>query len=203
MLRVGKQAECFMDASSDLIVDVARAADPERASAMAQRLAGLDPASVSSPPSFSSAVSAAAASTNRTAASAAGFGGALINSASTEAARIKGARQQFEATLLNSFVSEMMPQDATSSYGGGYAGDMWRSLLAQKMSDEIAKSGVLGIASRVFDNGHSPALAKLESAAKAEDQVGAVTATSSNELSLPPEAEASEGAVLFANRQAT
>lgn len=192
-----------MDSSSDLIVDVARAADPERASVLAQRLGNLDATGASAPPSFSAAVSAAGASTHQATASAAGFGGAFLNPAAAEAARVKGARQQFEATLLNSFVSEMMPQDASSSYGGGYAGDMWRSLLAQKMSDEIAKSGVLGIASRVFDNGHSPALAKLESAAKDQDELGAVTATSGNELSLPPGAEASDGAVLFANRKAT
>ncbi len=84
----------------------------------------------------------------------------LADPAQTGSARAAKARQQFEATLLNSFVSEMMPKDTASAYGGGYAGDMWRSLLSEKIADQIAKSGVLGIAGRLFDGGHSPALAK-------------------------------------------
>ena len=52
--------------------------------------------------------------------------------------------------MLNSFVNEMLPKDAESVFGQGLAGDMWKSMLADQVSRQIAKSGALGIAKRLF-----------------------------------------------------
>lgn len=54
--------------------------------------------------------------------------------------------QQFEAMMLRSFVEDMMPKSTGGLYGEGTAGDIWRSLEVDFMSQEIAKSGGIGIA---------------------------------------------------------
>lgn len=50
---------------------------------------------------------------------------------------------------MQSFISEMLPKNATNVFGSGTAGEVWRSMLAEKLAAEIAKSGRLGIAERV------------------------------------------------------
>ena len=52
--------------------------------------------------------------------------------------------------MLNSFVGELLPKDASSVFGQGTAGEMWRSMLAEQVSLQIAKSGKLGLARRLF-----------------------------------------------------
>ncbi len=56
---------------------------------------------------------------------------------------------QFEAVLLQNMVEAMMPQESESMFGGGTAGGMWKSMLAEKVAAEIARSGVIGIAKQV------------------------------------------------------
>ncbi len=55
--------------------------------------------------------------------------------------------QQFEAMMLRNFVEEMMPKQTASLYGEGTAGEIWRSMQVDYMSQEMAKSGGIGIAS--------------------------------------------------------
>jgi peptidoglycan hydrolase FlgJ len=57
------------------------------------------------------------------------------------------AYQQFEASVLRNFVEEMLPKSTESAYGEGTAGNVWRSMQADFMSQELAKSGGIGIAS--------------------------------------------------------
>lgn len=56
------------------------------------------------------------------------------------------AYQQFEASVLRNFVEEMLPKTAENVYGEGTAGNIWRSMQADFMSQELAKSGGIGIA---------------------------------------------------------
>ena len=57
--------------------------------------------------------------------------------------------QRFEAFLLQKFVSEMLPGNAESFFGKGNAGEIWKSLLAEQLGEQIAQSGVTGIAERL------------------------------------------------------
>jgi Rod binding domain-containing protein len=155
-----------------------------------QRLETLGAASGAEAPNFASALSAAGAMPQPAARPA-------LASPPTVASRADKAQVQFEATLLNSFISEMMPKDASAVYGEGYAGDMWRSLLAEKIADQIAKSGSLGISKGLFAGNHSTTLDKLESASHANASQANVTLASANALSLPIAAEPSDGAYLF------
>ena len=43
----------------------------------------------------------------------------------------------------------MLPKNATTVFGKGSAGEFWRSMLAEKMGDELARSGQVGIARRL------------------------------------------------------
>ena len=130
---------------TDVILEVASAADPSRASLAAQRLNAI--AGSNAPPAdFAANLDRAAGAANATPAP-------LPNAADARSrlAEVPGgsdklgqAKTQFEAMMLNSFVSEMLPKDTGEVFGQGTAGDMWRSMLADQVSTQIAKSGKLG-----------------------------------------------------------
>lgn len=54
--------------------------------------------------------------------------------------------QQFESFVLRSFIENMMPTEEASFFGTGSAGKIWKSMLAERMADEMAASGGIGIA---------------------------------------------------------
>jgi hypothetical protein len=194
-----------MSASSDLIVEVARAADPAQSASVTRRLEALAQDGATPATNFAATLAATSAAAP---ASAPPIGQGLGNArfafegAGSAADRTSQAHLKFEAALLNNFVSEMLPKNADSVYGEGYAGDMWRSLLAQTVSEQIAKSGALGIARRLFDGGHAPTSEKLQTINHGADQLAQATATSRNALSLPQGAEVGAGDYLFARGKA-
>jgi peptidoglycan hydrolase FlgJ len=57
--------------------------------------------------------------------------------------------KEFEAFVLQTFIQEMLPKDAEGVYGTGIAGDIWRSMLSEKLAFEVAERGGLGIADQV------------------------------------------------------
>ena len=93
------------------------------------------------------------------------------------------AYQQFEASVLRNFVEEMLPKATENVYGEGTAGNVWRSMQADFMSQELAKSGGIGIASTLarLDEARTrsqPGTALNEIAPKAEGAGGSITNTS-------------------------
>lgn len=73
-----------------------------------------------------------------------------INSASAEPFK------KFEAFVLQTFIQEMMPEDTESVYGKGFAGDVWKSMLAEKLAEVVAKSGGIGIADLLEQRTQAP-----------------------------------------------
>ncbi|MFT0893126.1 rod-binding protein [Pseudochelatococcus sp. G4_1912] len=61
--------------------------------------------------------------------------------------------QQFEALTLQKFVEAMLPKESSSWYGDGFAGDTWKSMLAQQVAAELARGGGIGIA-RMLEHAH-------------------------------------------------
>ncbi|HXW19491.1 MAG TPA: rod-binding protein [Roseiarcus sp.] len=185
---------------TDVVLEVLSAADPSRASLAAQRLntlagsnapaadfaADLDRAA--GPPSATTLVSAAEARSR-------------LAEAPGGPDKLGQAKTQFEAMMLSSFVNELLPKDTGEVFGQGMAGDMWRSMLAEQVSMQIAKSGKLGLARRLFAT-HEVASrsANVGEAAKAGDSAAQMSA---NILSAPAAAELDNGAVLFAGRKRT
>ena len=43
--------------------------------------------------------------------------------------------KRFEAMVLQTFIQNMLPKDGAAVYGKGMAGDMWKSLLAEKVAE--------------------------------------------------------------------
>lgn len=116
----------------DIVMDVVRAADPttvETARARLSTFAGQAADAVFS------AVDGALD----------GLSGRGRASAATPEAFAK-----FEAMVLQTFLQTMLPKDTESVYGGGMAGEMWQSMLAEKLGDAMASRGGIGIADRVL-----------------------------------------------------
>ncbi|MFE0019040.1 rod-binding protein [Mesorhizobium sp. NPDC059054] len=111
---------------SDIVLDVARAAEPmdvEAARAALTKRAGGASVAFSVDADMGSRPAGAPAGTDR----------------SQEFKR-------FEAMVLQTFIQNMLPKDAESVYGKGLAGDMWKSQLAEHMADVMAERGGIGIA---------------------------------------------------------
>jgi peptidoglycan hydrolase FlgJ len=188
---------------TDVVLEVASAADPSRATLATQRLNAL---AGSNAPAADFAADLDRAAKPGSATTTPLPGGADARSRLAEAQggpdKMKQAKTQFEAMMLNSFVSELLPKDTGEVFGQGTAGDMWRSMLAEQVSNQIAKSGKLGLARRLFAT-HEVAshTGRIGEAAKA---IGASAAQmSANVLSEPAAAEPENGAVLFAGRKPT
>ena len=176
---------------TDIVLEVARAADPARAAAVVDKLNALARKGAASPQDFASALSAASASAP-----------APVRPTPTFAApasRAQNAQTKLESVVLSQFVQEMLPRDAQSVFGQGYAGDMWRSMLAERVADQMAASGRIGIASRLFANKPLSSSEQLLSPDKGRGLAQAhVTETSANALSAASGAKIEQGGVLFA-----
>lgn len=59
------------------------------------------------------------------------------------------AAQKFEAFVLQTFIQEMMPDTAEGVYGSGIAGDFWKSMMSEKIAEQVAERGSVGIADYV------------------------------------------------------
>ncbi|WP_291179952.1 rod-binding protein [Hyphomicrobium sp.] len=59
------------------------------------------------------------------------------------------AAQKFEAFVLQTFIQEMMPETQESVFGSGISGDFWKSMLAEKVAEQVAARGSIGIADTV------------------------------------------------------
>ena len=153
---------------SDIVLDVARAADPEKYRAAVERLTRLRATAAASTATFMPATQAPAAPCHRHR--------VLLPPAMPAPVRNHAARLdaygQFESFVLQSFVQSMLPKNATNVFGKGSAGEFWKSMLAEKMGDELARSGQVGIARRLAAGPSHPV------------QPGAADAASP--LSVPP-----------------
>jgi peptidoglycan hydrolase FlgJ len=185
---------------TDVILEVASAADPSRSTLAAQRLSAI--AGSNAPlADFAANLDQAAGAANATPAPLPNAANARSRLAAAPGGpdRLGQAKTQFEAMMLNSFVGEMLPKDTGEVFGQGMAGDMWRSMLADQVSMQIAKSGKLGLARRLFAT-HEVA---LHSARPGEAKAAGLPADqmSANILSAPVGADPENGAVLFAGRK--
>jgi Rod binding domain-containing protein len=188
---------------TDVVLEVASAADPSRATLAAQRLNAL--AGSNAPTAdFAADLDRAAAPGSATSAALANAADARSRLAEAPGGpdKLRQAKTQFEAMMLSSFVSELLPKDSGEVFGQGMAGDMWRSMLAEQVSTQIAKSGKLGLARRLFATHEiAPHSGRVGEAAKSAGEPA--VQMSANVLSAPAAADLENGAVLFAGRKPT
>lgn len=198
-MRATRPVNCMaFNPRSDVILEVLNAADPARATLAAERLSAL--AGSNAPAGdFSADLDRAAASAPQASLPAGGLADARSRLAAIAAGpdRALQAKVEFEATLINSFVGELLPKDAGSVFGEGSAGDMWRSMLSEQVSRQIAKSGALGLSRRLFATYDLAPSRHIEKATAAGD----AAEMSANILSAPSSATFVNGGVLFAGRK--
>jgi Rod binding domain-containing protein len=56
------------------------------------------------------------------------------------------AYKKFEAYLMQTFIESMLPKSNANLYGSGTAGEIWRSMLAEHIANEMSGTTALGIA---------------------------------------------------------
>ena len=133
---------------SDIVLDVASAADPVKLRAATDRLAKLASDPTIAATSFSDAL-AASKSPASPAVAASGLSnarGAL--STMSQKDQLK-TYQKFEAVLLQNFVEAILPKD-TELFGDKNSSDIYRSMMAEQFANQLAKSGSLGIAKQIM-----------------------------------------------------
>jgi len=132
---------------SDIVLDVLNNADPSRLEvAQAQLKAGQS-----------------VAEAKRLASTDASFE-ALTTSPASDAYKLKHrldgvekkevpeTYRKFEAMVLQNFIKSMLPE-SDEIYGKGASGEIWKGMMAEKIADEIARDGGIGIADRLVDHG--------------------------------------------------
>ena len=123
---------------SDIVLDVARAVEPKGVEAVSAEFAKR-----------AGSASAAAAGVFSLAAT----GDARTNAADGVKPETPESFKRFEAMVLQTFIQNMLPMDGAAVYGKGVAGDMWKSLLSEKIADVMAERGGIGISDRIL-GGH-------------------------------------------------
>lgn len=129
---------------SDIVLDVARAADPARSLAAAEKLARIG-----------EGVSGAAFASLLEAAPGAGGSGqaelrnqlGLMGGTAITAAPVSSGTKAYkglEQLVLQHLVENMLPKDS-EFFGAGSAGDIWRSMLAEQLAGQIGKNVNLGL----------------------------------------------------------
>jgi len=132
--------------ATDLVTEVAQAADPARRNAAIARLSELSPVAAKSVEGFAHLVP-----DNRQAEpSPRPSGGAYSIASNASVSRSPGVRpgeatQKFEAFIIQSCLETILPKSEDGFFGRGAAGDVWRSMVAEQIGDQIAKSGALGL----------------------------------------------------------
>lgn len=167
---------------SDIVLDVARAADPTRYQSAVEKLAKTHAggeavafsevlASVDRPAQVQGV------RFDRTSALADMRHGEAAEKSATSAAQ--KSYRDFESFFLQSLFQLMLPQDGASIYGKGTAGEFWKSLFAENLGKELSEAGGIGVADQLLA-GRSRALRHVS------DTQGSAQAWASNLPSLDP-----------------
>lgn len=109
---------------SDLVLDVVNAADPMQVSAAREKLRAVSATKEASVLTASNAGFASAINSFETPESKAGL--SRVH-ASSDHEKIPETYRKFEASVLNTFIQNMMPSETEEVYGKGVAGDFWKA----------------------------------------------------------------------------
>ncbi|TWD55402.1 rod binding protein [Agrobacterium vitis] len=134
--------------SSDLVMDVVRAADPSAMAEAQQKLQSAKASLQASRLNEKNAGFEVAMNTMNSAAADAGLGNRATNAIKTE--DIPKPYRQYEGVVLQNFISSMLPKDSEAVFGKGNAGEIWKSMMAEQIGNTIAERGGLGIAKQMY-----------------------------------------------------
>jgi hypothetical protein len=141
---------------TDIILDVARAADPIKSLAVTERLARLAGVAPLSNPGFAQALGGLGPS-SADLLSQLEFSSAPPAPANAPLDARGKAYKGLEELVLRNLVETMLPKDAEAVFGAGTAGDIWKSMLADQLAAQLSKNIDLGLAKAAAARGHSEA----------------------------------------------
>ncbi|MCC8938243.1 hypothetical protein CI1B_12170 [Bradyrhizobium ivorense] len=134
--------------TTDVVLDVLQAADPVAQRAATAKLDALKSAAADFS-TMQSEVGKAAAADGQAAADAE-LGASNMNAPGTFKAAASGdVYRKFEAFVLQVFVETMLPQQTQELFGKGTAGNVWRSMLAEQLGNQLAQGKGIGIAKQL------------------------------------------------------
>ncbi|MCX8996133.1 rod-binding protein [Rhizobiaceae bacterium BDR2-2] len=131
---------------SDLVLDVVKAAEPSEIQAAREKLRSRAAGAEATLLAGTGAGFASTVGTVDGAASKAGLGNAHPASASA----VPEVYRKFEASVLSTFIQNMLPSESEEVYGKGSAGEFWKSMMAEQMANAVAERGGIGIAEQLF-----------------------------------------------------
>jgi peptidoglycan hydrolase FlgJ len=134
---------------SDIVLGVALAADPQKYRAAAERLRRASAAADVQPEASAWETSVARAAEAAQAGAASPPASGAVPGVPRQARSAPDAFSQLEAVVMQTFIQSMLPKNAKNVFGKGLAGDIWRSMLAEKLANEMARSGQVGLAKRL------------------------------------------------------
>ncbi len=145
---------------SDIVLDVAKAADPVAYRAAVEKLAriGGDVGTSAAAAGFEAVLGGVEAEQTSQPAVTADWRRADLRSrlplnGQDQAAAPAEPYRQFEAFVLQTFIESMLPKDANHVFGDGIAGSFWSSMLAEQIAGQLAEAGGLGIANTIASQG--------------------------------------------------
>jgi flagellar protein FlgJ len=138
--------------TSDVVLDVLEAADPATQRQATAKLDALKPSDADFAASLNSQADKAKA-----AASAAGDPSPATTAQADMGPPVRVIKapapgevyRKFEAFVLQVFVETMLPQQANDLFGKGTAGNVWRSMLAEQLGNQLAQGKGIGIAKQL------------------------------------------------------
>jgi hypothetical protein len=138
----------------DIILEVARAADPQKVKLAIGRLAkaaGGDPPGSTD---FAAAIRDVRARVSPFGAAGLGaldrrFDGLATHRLSAPPGQNLKALRSLEAFLLQGMIDAMLPASSGGHFGKGAAGNVWRSFFAETLGTQLASRGDLGIATSI------------------------------------------------------
>lgn len=142
--------------STDIVSDVARAADPLKRDVALRRLNEMGAEQAAAGRAFAAMVDApkrqsSATQFARATAQGAGLAARAQPSKSPEAV----AAQKFEAFILQSWLEVLLPKEEGGSYGSGGAANVWRSMMAEQLGAQVARSGGIGLHKMIEKTDHA------------------------------------------------
>jgi flagellar protein FlgJ len=137
--------------ATDIISDVARAADPQKANAAFARLASMaaDRKDSVAGQEFSVAVAPRSAVVGPRATS-------LLSASPPPQVENLSVTQKFEAFLLQNWLETLLPKEESGSFGSGPGANVWRSMMAEQLGQKLASAGCLGL-NRLLERGNGGA----------------------------------------------
>ncbi len=134
--------------ATDIVMDVAQAAEPSRLDAALKRLNNVAASSASGGERFGAIFSSVGAASPLPPPGDAPHNTVSFASTSAPAARsdpASAAAQKFEAFVLQTFIETMLPKEGSAVFGHDAGAGVWRSMMAEQLGNQIAKAGGIGL----------------------------------------------------------